>query len=126
MFAESRFCVSPWLPVPALGWTLDQYIFCQPSRPRVLREPNLSDGSQGPVNPVGVVVKKKWSVLRTDGRQLKVGSLLSPGKMAAFFAMLTCQIIRNSAVPEIYSLNIINKTALTAGLQTSCWGTRKK
>ena len=145
--AESQFCVSPWLPVAAPGWTPAWCTSCltwpgsfaplppsaraggeprwQPGLAQALSEAYLNDGLRAPVNLVGVVVKTEGSVLHIDGRQLKIGSLLALGKMAAFFAMLTCLIVRNSAVAEIYSLNIINKTALAAGLQTSCWGTRK-
>lgn len=91
-------------------------LVCDPRGPfAVLVIQNLIDG----------IMEKEGSVLRADGRQLKTGSSLSLGKMVAFFAVLTCLIIRNSAVAEIYSLNIINKTALAAGLQTSRWGTRK-
>lgn len=80
---------------------------------------------QDPINLIDVIVKKKESMLHTVERQPMIGSSLSLEKMAAFLTMPTCVIIRNSAVAEIYSLNIINNTALAAGLQTSCWGTRK-
>lgn len=147
IFAESQLRVSPWPPIPAPGWTPGQCVCCirwpggfallppnahanrepcwQAGLAQALWEAYLNDGSQGPVNLVDVVVRKTGSVLHTDGRQLKIGSSLSLGKMGTFFAMLTCLVIRNSAVAEIYSLNIINKTALAAGLQTSCWCTRK-
>lgn len=41
--------------------------------------------------------------------ELQTGRSFSLGKTPAFSATLTCLIIRNSAVAEIYSLNIINK-----------------
>lgn len=144
MFTEFQCCVSPWLPVPATGWTLGwlhhpassfalllliagagRESHWQPGLSQAPWEAFLNDGLQGPVNLVDVAVKKKGSVLHAGGRQLKIGSFLSLGKVAAVFAMLTCLIIRNSAVAEIHSLNIISKTAVAAGLQPSCWSTRK-
>ena len=103
-------------PLPQ-GW--------QPGLAPAPREAGLSDGSQGAVGLGDVPMKMKGSVLHADGRQLKMGSSLSLGKTAAFSAMLSCMIIRNSAAAEIHSLNTINNTALAAGLQTSCWGTRR-
>lgn len=86
----------------------------QPGLAQTWWEDDLNDGLQGPVHLVDV--KKKGSELQTNSRQLKRGNSLSLGKGAVFFAMLTCLIIRNSAATEIYSLNIISKTAVAAGL----------
>lgn len=55
-----------------------------------------------PVNLPDVVMKM-GPVLQTAGRQLVIGSFLSLVKMAAFLAILTCLIIRNTEVAEIYS-----------------------
>lgn len=115
-----------WAALPCCCWL---HGLVEPSwwpwHSQALGEVCLSNAIQDPINLIDVIVKKKESMLHTVKRQLMIGSSLSLEKMAAFLTMLTCLIIRNSAVAEIYSLNIINNTALAAGLQTSCQGTRK-